>query len=307
MTTKTVEKPVEKEVAATTAKAETKAAKPVAKEAAKTTKAETKATSKTEAKTTAKADVAVAEKTEAKTETKTRTQDLFKQIAHEVEQLPKLKVEATLQELNEATDVNLFRMGGLLQRVLENGWFGEYESFGEYVFEMFGFKERKARYLIEIYASLVTNMIPYAKVKGLGWTKLKELAKFLTNENVDEWVKKAEGLSVSELKALIAGERDEDDNKLKPTSDTVSINFKLHPDQTSIVESAINLAKVNVDTEFDNIALEAICAEYVQPNERAAAPAQINEAAVIKFLQSTDVNSAVGFVKKAHPSLQVEE
>lgn len=273
------------------------------------TKAETKTTTKAAkaepktAKAEVKTEVATAEV--AKEKTTTRTQDLFKQIAHEVEQLPKLKVEATLQELNEATDVNLFRMGGLLQRVLENGWFGEFESFGEYVYEMFGFKERKARYLIEIYSNLVTNMIPYNKVKGLGWTKLKELAKFLTLENVDEWVKKAEGLSVSELKALIAGEGKDDDTKLKPTSDTVNVSFKLHPDQTSIVDSAINLAKVNVDTEFDNIALEAICAEYVQPSERQ--PAQINEAAVIKYLQSTDVNTAVGFVKKAHPSLQVEE
>lgn len=287
---------IEKEVPS---KAETKTAKTDPKASAKvepkTAKAETKAASKTE--------VATAEV--AKEKTTTRTQDLFKQIAHEVEQLPKLKVEATLQELNEATDVNLFRMGGLLQRVLENGWFGEFESFGEYVYEMFGFKERKARYLIEIYSNLVTNMIPYGKVKGLGWTKLKELAKFLTLENVDEWVKKAEGLSVSELKALIAGEGKDDETKLKPTSDTVTVSFKLHPDQTSIVDSAINLAKVNVDTEFDNIALESICAEYVQPNERQ--PAQINEAAVIKYLQSTDVNTAVGFVKKAHPSLQVEE
>lgn len=279
---------IEKEVPV---KADTKTTTKAAKAEPKTAKAEVKT------------EVATAEV--AKEKTTTRTQDLFKQIAHEVEQLPKLKVEATLQELNEATDVNLFRMGGLLQRVLENGWFGEFESFGEYVYEMFGFKERKARYLIEIYSNLVTNMIPYNKVKGLGWTKLKELAKFLTLENVDEWVKKAEGLSVSELKALIAGEGKDDDTKLKPTSDTVNVSFKLHPDQTSIVDSAINLAKVNVDTEFDNIALEAICAEYVQPSERQ--PAQINEAAVIKYLQSTDVNTAVGFVKKAHPSLQVEE
>ncbi len=288
---------VEKEVPA---KTETKAA------AKSTPKAEAKAPAKAATKAPAKAaaKTATEEKTTEKASTTTRTKDLFKDIAHQVEQLPKLKVEPTLKELNEATDVNLFHMGGLLQRVVDNGWFGEYESFGEYVFETFGFKERKARYLIEIYSNLVTNMIPYNKVQGLGWTKLKELAKFLTLDNVDEWVKKAADLSVSELKLLIAGEKEGDDTNLKPTSDTVSMNFKLHPDQTSIVESAINLAKVNVDTEFDNIALEAICADYVQPSERQ--PAQLTEEAVIKFLQSNDVNKAVGLVQKAHPSLQVE-
>lgn len=301
MATQAVEKQAAEKVAPETKTATTKAA---AKTETKTApKPAEKAAAKTPAKTDTKAVEKVAEK--PATKTTTRTQDLFKQIAEEVEQLPKLKVEAMLLELNDGVDVNLFHMGGLLQRVIDNGWFGEYESFGEYVFETFGFKERKARYLIEIYSSLVTNLIPYDKVKGLGWTKLKELARFLTKENVDEWVKKVEGLSVSEVKALLAGEKDKDDTNLKPTSDTVSMNFKLHPDQTSIVESAINLAKVNADTEFDNIALETICAEYVQPSEKQ--PVQITEDMIIKYLKSTDVNKAVGLVQKAHPNLQVEE
>ena len=67
----------------------------------------------------------------------------------------------------------------------------------------------------------------------------------------------------------------------------------------------MNLAKVNADTEFDNVALETICAEYVQPNEKQ--PAQITEDMIIKYLKSTDVNKAVGLVQKAHPNLQVEE
>ena len=294
MATQAVEKQAADKVAP-----ETKTASKTKAEA----KTETKAAAKAPAKTTTKAAEETVEKTSEKTTTRNR--DLFKQIAEEVEQLPKLKVQETLLQLNDGVDVNLFHMGGLLQRVIDNGWFGDYESFGEYVFETFGFKERKARYLIEIYASLVTNMIPYAKVKGLGWTKLKELARFLTKENVDEWVKKVEGLSVSEVKALIASEKDGDDVSLKPTSDTVSMNFKLHPDQTAIVESAMNLAKVNADTEFDNVALETICAEYVQPNEKQ--PAQITEDMIIKYLKSTDVNKAVGLVQKAHPNLQVEE
>ena len=316
MTNKTVEKaknaPIERPATKAEAKAEAQAA--ADKAAAKAARAAPKADAKSEvkaaatpaeaAKTTPAKAVDAPEATKVvEKETTAVKNDLFAVIAREVEQTPKTAIDKLLVTLTKENDVNSFRVGGLLQRVLENGWFGEFESFGEYVFENFGFRERKARYLIEIYSSLVSNMIPYDKVEGLGWTKLKELAKFLTLDNVDEWVKKAQGLSVSELKSLIAGENKDDDAAVKPTSDVQSMNFKVHPDQSLVIESALNKAKVDVDTEHDNVALETVCGSYLQPHE--AKPMQLTDEMIIKYLQRTDVAQAVGLVQKAHPSLEV--
>ena len=124
------------------------------------------------------------------------------QTATEIEGLTKAKALAEAVKLHTNVDNTYFRLGGILAKILENKWFDDHETFGEYVEETFGFKERKARYLIEIYVELVNQRIPHEKVSILGWTKIKMLAKHLDVNNVDEWVERASSLSVRELEAV---------------------------------------------------------------------------------------------------------
>lgn len=190
--------------------------------------------------------------------------DVLYTIATEVEGMTKAKALKEARELADGVELNYFRLGGILRRIFENSWFEGHESFGAFVSGEFGFQERKAKYLMEIYEALVDKQIPWAKVSGLGWTKLKDLAKILTLENVDEWVEKAKGLSVIELQNLLKGDKSAGAAGSGSTSDDVTIvKFKLKPDALETVQTALAKAKGETGTEFDNVALENLCSAYL--------------------------------------------
>ncbi len=194
-----------------------------------------------------------------------KTGNLILDIAHEVETFTKTKALNEAERLAENVELNYFKLGGVLKLINDNSWFEGFDSFGLFVTEKYGFKDRKARYLIEIYDNLVTKQIPWEKVSVLGWTKLKILAKTLTPDNVDEWVAKAEKLTVIELQALLdAGTPSgEGEKTAKTADDIVKMTFKFKQDQADAVQSALAKAKGELHTEFDTVALENICIGYV--------------------------------------------
>lgn len=198
--------------------------------------------------------------------------DLIAEVAAEVEGLTKTKALNEVVRLAENIETNYFKMGGVLKLIYDNSWFEGFETFGLFVFETFGFQERKAKYLMEIYSELVTKQIPWEKVHHLGWTKLKDLAKVLTPENVDEWVAKAEKVTVVELQAMLkAAAPAEAEGTAKTKDDVTTVKFKLKTDQLETVNSALNMCKAEVSTEYDNVALEMICAGYLGGSVSAAA------------------------------------
>lgn len=203
-----------------------------------------------------------AHETKAKSKSK-HTGDIILDTASEIENLTKLKALNYADQLAEKVEVEYFRLGGVLKVIFDNAWFEGYESFGAFVAARFGFQERKARYLMEIYEALVSKQIPYEKVKGLGWTKLKELAKILTLENVDEWVAKAGPASVSELQAMIKAQTPAGEKGSATSSDVETFKVKLKKDQIEVVHSALSKAKADAQTEYDNVALERICGGYI--------------------------------------------
>jgi len=151
----------------------------------------------------------------------------------------------------------------VLKLISENSWFESYVDFHQFVFDKYGMQARKAYYLIAIYTDLVTKQIAWEKVKHLGWTKLKELAPILTPENTDEWVAKAEKLTVMELIAALKAGTSPSDITGKTSDDVTTLKFKLKPDQLEIVQAAVAKAKGEIGTEYDNVAIENICAGYV--------------------------------------------
>ncbi|KVR21636.1 hypothetical protein WK13_34425 [Burkholderia ubonensis] len=198
---------------------------------------------------------------------KVATGDLFFDTAAEIQAMQKGKALAEAEKLNETIEVSYLRMGGVLKLIYDNSWFEGFESFDAYVNEKFGFASRKAKYLIEIYDHLVAKQIPWDKVQHLGWTKLKDLARHLTIENVDEWVAKAEGVTVAELQKLLAGGSNAAGGTAQSSgetsSDIVPLKFKMKTDQADTVKSALSKAKADFGTEFDNVALENICAGFL--------------------------------------------
>ena len=91
-----------------------------------------------------------------------------------------------------------------------------------------GIGSRKARYLAEVHDQVAAYGIPPGKIIHLGWTKLSVLAKVLTDENVDFWVKRAEKLSVVALQRALSA---------KPP--VKAMVFKLTADEAAMVDAAL--------------------------------------------------------------------
>jgi len=231
-----------------------------------------------------------------------KTGNLILDIAHEVESMSKTKALNEAARLAENIEVDYFKMGGVLKLINDNSWFEGFESFDDFVFEKYGFQGRKARYLVSIYDNLVTKQIPWEKVSHLGWTKLKDLAVILTPENVDEWVAKAEKVTVLELQALLkAGQPDGTGDKTAKTSDDViKMVFKFKTDQADVVQQALAKAKGELHTEFDTVALENVCAGYLGGTSQVAKPFSLDE-----VIQTTGFEPLLGRIAELFPEYDI--
>lgn len=235
-------------------------------------------TTKTKAKAKGAIDVLVATATEVEKLTKTRALDLAKTLSNGIE-----------------TDYLL--LGGVLKVIKENAWFDGFSDFETFVLENYGFKNRKAMYLIEIYDNLVTKQIPWEKVAPLGWTKLKDLARHLTVDNVDEWVEKALNLSVSELQQMLKAPAASGDST-KTTSTTQVLKFNLVNDQIETVKAAIAKAKAEMGTEYDNVALEALCSGYLSGSVGVAPSLE-------DILKKYEPEEVLNIISNLHPQIDI--
>lgn len=233
--------------------------------------------------------------------------DLIVAVSNEIENLDATTARKMLSEMTEDVDYTEFKIGGILSVVQTEGWYSDYgfESFSEYVEEEFGMKYRKAAYLISIYNGLVEANVPWEKVAHLGWSKLKELAGLLNEDNVDEWVKKAEELSVKALIAYIKSLNSDYDEESSPTT---NMTFKVHEDQKETIEAALAKGKKAASTDANTVALEMICLEYLgaatkkapdlKEMLKAASPADLAGG-----LSKTTAKKVIKAAIDAHPEL----
>jgi hypothetical protein len=189
-----------------------------------------------------------------------------------VQEISKLSAEAILAEvpkLLDAVDENYFHLGGFLSVVLAYKHYetAGFKNFNEFV-ESYGMRLRKAQYLIQIYDKLIESGVPWSKVKDVGWTKLRGLASILTLENADEWVERALSSTVLQLqeaiKKALAGTLP--NSGITPDSEpskVTTFNVKVHDEQKQTIEEAVAKARAEANTDYDGVALEAICMNYL--------------------------------------------
>lgn len=225
--------------------------------------------------------------------------DPLSKITKEVSALKQNQSLKVARELTEEIDCNYFKLGGVLAKIQDESWWeGEgYASFQVYIQAELGMPYRKAMHLINIYDHLVESGIPYEKVKNLGWTKLKEIAPILNEDNVEDWVDTAENMNnlqlmdeVKEFKKNDSMGGDDAGEKVKSAIKTKI--FKLHKDQQEVVEEAIEAAKEACGSEYDSVALEYICLDFL------GSPSKKKQAAITKTKAKP---------KKAKKAKKVEE
>jgi hypothetical protein len=181
---------------------------------------------------------------------------------------------ALVAALSNEAEVAWLRLGGVLSHVQTKGWYTmagahEYKSFREFIEQEHELEYRKAMYYIQIYNDLANSKVPWSKVNMVGWVKLKELSKIITVENVDHWVEvalKNNKQSLIELvKASLAASApltiEEQEAKTVTT-----MTFKVHENQKIGIKAALAKAKIVGQTEFDTMALEYICMDFMAGN-----------------------------------------
>lgn len=202
----------------------------------------------------------------------------------------------------DKVDGGYFWLGASLHALLKKKlWEGSgYGSFAELVDAEYGFQKRKAYYLISTYEGLVNADVPWSDVKHLGWTKLRELAPILTADNAAELIGLAEGMNCAELQAYVAslkaGSLDKNEYAEDEGPKQISKTFKFHADQWETVELALEKARGEADTEYDAVALEAVCLGYLS-GPKAPKPAKPPSLrSLIKEVGIDDALAAVGDV-----------
>jgi len=193
--------------------------------------------------------------------------DVIIDVVSEIEHLGRDDALKLVHQLTEETEVTFFRLGGALSVIMRNEWFRpDYPTFRDYVEQVYGMAYRRAAYWVAIYNALSESGIPWSKVKDVGWTKLKEIAQVLTQENVDEWVERAASMNTQNLIAAVkAAQADGAPKNLEDANAkaTVTKSFKLHTDQVATLDAAIAKAKEQGSTTVDAVALQYICEDFV--------------------------------------------
>jgi len=237
---------------------------------------------------------------------KVETKDLIVASSTEVENLTKARALKLAPELIEAEGINDFKLGGVLQRIQEEKWWegDDYESFKDYIETGLGLPYRKCMYLVNIYEKLVAAGIKWADVKSIGWSILRFIIEYLTEDNVAEWVKRADTMNSLEIqeyvKGLKEGKTKKDENGEEVTTKVSSMVFKVHPDQKDTIKEALAKKKEESGTEYDAVALEQITLGYIEGN---IGKPKVTVAAVKAFLKGMTAQKAAALVISVHPSL----
>lgn len=227
-------------------------------------------------------------------------------VATQIEALREDK-EAVYQQIRDVSDgkaLSDFVLGGLLSVANASKWYKEdgYDSFKEFLKEEFpAIEYRKANYLINMYDSLVEAEVEWEDVKDIGWTKLSRLAQVLDKENAKSWIKRARKCSTVELLGLIKESKQSGDGTKPPASEPVKKkSFTLHEDQAGVVEDAVQKAKEDMGTEYEGVALDAICQNFLTGD-----PIEVTGGNLKEMMEEAGIQAVADLMNEIWPHIEV--
>ncbi len=192
--------------------------------------------------------------------------DLIEQIVGEVENLTEEEADAEVTKLSDNIEENYFRIGGVLNVIKEQKYFGEYDTFEAKVEAEFGMKRRKAYIYIELYKNISDSGVSWDKLKEIGWSKLHTISHLINEDNIDDWLEKAEHMNVTSLQDEVKAQTAKGEttpSKAAPKNTTKTMTFKVHEDQQETINEALEKAMEAAGTDSKTVALEGICADYL--------------------------------------------
>lgn len=268
--------------------------------------------------------------------------DLIVAATHKITNLNREQAYEHIRKLLDLKDYTAFHLGGVLDQFRNNDWYKEdgYNSFGRFIENGLGIPRSTAYACIRLFNELVESGVPWSDVKHLGWSKVRYLARVITKGTAKYWIAKAEKYNTTQLKEYIRAaikhakaENDDvspnglstqvdsfdgtdgpqniqehfgDAKKLIPDKalkeSPVPKKFYFYPDQAEIVNQAIERAKAEAGTEYDNAALDAICLDYL------AGPNSIPDTPTILriIMKRTGCEQALATFDELWPEVQID-
>ena len=216
------------------------------------------------------------------------------------------------------------QMGGVLQRMRDEGWLAGCGFFEEMAEVRFGIRKSTAYDLMAIYRTLRQVNLTRKDMQELGLTKLRMLCRHAPSEkfSTEEFSKRlenAKGMTTRKLADQLKKE-----SPPNPANETKTLVFKPHPDQYENIRNALDKIKDQGDTDHDTVALDYICMEYLGGPALPMAvhlraiglaetlallsehdPKSDPEFIVVDYLKELGESKALGLLHKAFPDLEL--
>ena len=177
------------------------------------------------------------------------------------------QVRENLERAVERMENSYIELAQLLKETWDKEYirFWGYSTMKEYVENDLGISYRKARYLIGIAKTVEDLHLSWDQVRNIGWTKVRELVPYVDKSNVNEWLDRADNLSVRELKEEVNRSRATGELvEITPREEKIaSLNLRLRDEEMSAIMDAVDEAKRELGTEETGIALHHICCDYL--------------------------------------------
>lgn len=164
-----------------------------------------------------------------------------------------------VERLKTAIFDNYYGLGKVLREVREGTYYKElgYGSMDNYAEQRHGFHYRKAAYLIAIVENCEAAEIKKEDVRGIEWSKMKELPE-LTEENRGDWLKKAAELSVEDLKAEVKKSKGEE-----AKGEKIFMGFSFDAAQKEVVDQALLIAEKMSGSDVRSYHLQILAEEFI--------------------------------------------
>ena len=169
------------------------------------------------------------------------------------------------KRLVQTIDRSIWDLGQAISEILDKQLylygFPAYSSFDNFADVELGFGGRKAQFYAQIFKTFFAAELGPGEINHLGSTKCRLLARVITIDNKDFWIKKAEELTTRQLENAIMKKKASlpyVDGKLG------SINIPYcDPDTFETWETTKELASKMTGCDSMAAALEVICAEFL--------------------------------------------
>ena len=218
--------------------------------------------------------------------------DALHRLIAEIDGLDEPDALGSVGRLADQSEVALFRLGGVLARLKDEGWPQARGSFRQFVEAEHGIPYRKAVAWMALYRQLARSAVAWEKLRGLGWSALRQIAGVITPDNVDEWVAVAQASTTRALAARVAAHKTGARKAIAHAEPTTRMSFSLRPAQKGAVQAAIEKAREG-GARAPAVALETICANYVSGATFDQEAKAMGLAACLKVIEAAYPNAKI--------------